>query len=192
MPGLTARKAGQAAARAVIRIDADAARTRAERNRADQRVSMFPDTDGVAILQIRGPAEQILAAHQALEATGRGLRAAGDPRTLGHVMCQTLVERVTGLTHADDIHVEVQLVMDAPTMLGHGDEPVDLIGFGPVSPAVADDLIGLAPAASIRRCWSIRSTGRCRFASPAAATSTPHQPGTSRPGTADAASPVAI
>jgi hypothetical protein len=41
LPGLTTARARQATARAVIRIDADAARVR-----ADQRVAMFPDTDG--------------------------------------------------------------------------------------------------------------------------------------------------
>ncbi len=71
-------------------------------NRADQRVSMFPDTDGVAILQIRGPAEQIVATHTALDDHARALRAAGDERTVGQIMTQTLVERVTGQRYAED------------------------------------------------------------------------------------------
>jgi hypothetical protein len=136
----------------VIRIDADAARERAEVNRADQRVSMFPDSDGVAHLHARGPAEQILAAHTALDQHARALRAAGDERTLGQIMTQTLVERVTGQRYAEDINVEVQLVMDAPTFTGQDDgEPVDLAGYGPISPAVADDIIAGAPNAWIRR-----------------------------------------
>ena len=72
LPGLTPVRARQLTARAVIRIDADAARERAQRNRADQRVSMFPDTDGIAILQVRGPAEQIVAAHIPRWMTGLG------------------------------------------------------------------------------------------------------------------------
>jgi hypothetical protein len=151
LPGLTPRRAGQLTARAVIRIDADAARARAERNRADQRVSMFPDTDGVAILQVRGPAEQIVAAHTVLDDWARALRADGDERTVGQIMCQTLVERVTGQTYADDVKVEVQLVMDAPTLIGEGGEPVDLLGYGPISPTVADDIIAGAPNPTVRR-----------------------------------------
>ena len=151
LPGLTPIRAGQLTARAVIRIDADAARDRAQRNRADQRVSMFPEVDGVAILQVRGPAEQILAAHSALDEHARALRAAGDDRTIGQIMTQTLVERVTGQRYAEDTNVEVQLVMDAPTLLGDGGEPVDLIGYGPISPAVADDILAQAPNAWIRR-----------------------------------------
>jgi hypothetical protein len=151
LPGLTPRRAGRLTARAVIRIDADAARARAEQNRADQRVSMFPDTDGIAILQVRGPAEQIVAAHTALDDWARALRGAGDERTVGQIMTQTLVERVTGQTYADDIDVEVQLVMDAATLIGDGGEPVDLVGYGPISPSVADDIIAGAPNAWIRR-----------------------------------------
>ncbi len=151
LPGLTPVRARQLTARAVIRIDADAARERAQRNRADQRVSMFPDTDGIAILQVRGPAEQIVAAHTALDDWARALRADGDGRTVGQIMTQTLVERVTGQRYADDLGVEVQLVMDAPTLMGEGGEPVDLVGYGPISPAVADDIIAMAPDPTIRR-----------------------------------------
>ncbi len=112
---------------------------------------MFPDTDGIAILQVRGPAEQIVAAHTALDDWARALRADGDGRTVGQIMTQTLVERVTGQRYADDLGVEVQLVMDAPTLMGEGGEPVDLVGYGPISPAVADDIIAMAPDPTIRR-----------------------------------------
>lgn len=151
LPGLTHVRAGHLVARAVIRIDAEAARVRAERNRADQRVSIFPDTDGVAILQIRGPAEQIVATYNILDAYGRGLHASGDERTLGQIMSQTLVERVTGRAHADTADVEVQLVMDAATLVGVDGEPVDLVGYGPGSPDIADEIIASAPNPSIRR-----------------------------------------
>lgn len=151
LPGLTAKKAAKAARREVVRIDVEAARERAERNRADQRVTLMPETDGVAILQVRGAAEQLVAAHHALDSWARGLRSAGDERTIGQIMAQTLVERVTGVAHADAIEVEIQLVMDAPTMLGQDGEPVDLIGYGPISPDVSDDLIERAPTASVRR-----------------------------------------
>jgi hypothetical protein len=120
LPGLTTVRARHAAARIVIGIDAEAARVRAEKNRADARVSLHPDVDGVAILHVRGPAEQIVAAHHALDAWARGLRATGDPRSRGQIMVQTLVERVTGWSHADSADVEVQVVMDAETTSAHG------------------------------------------------------------------------
>jgi hypothetical protein len=149
--GLTARRATMLTRHHVIRIDTDAARTRAIRNRADQRVTLFPETDGVAILQVRGPAEQIVATYTTLDTWARGRHATGDDRSLGQIMCQTLVERVTGLAHPDALNVEVGLVMDAPTLIGTDSEPVELVGYGPITPSVADDLIAAAPNRSIRR-----------------------------------------
>ena len=37
---------------------------------------------------------------------------------LGQIMTQTLVERLTGQQYAEDISVEVQVVLDAPTLFG--------------------------------------------------------------------------
>lgn len=55
---VTPRKAGNLARHYAIGIDANAAFERAKANRSDRFVSYFtdPDTDGVAILQVRGPA----------------------------------------------------------------------------------------------------------------------------------------
>ncbi len=151
LPGMTTAEARRATARDVIAIDAEAAHARAEKNRADQRVSMFPEKDGVAILNVRGPAEQILAAFKALDDYATGLRSTGDPRTRGQIMSQTLVERVTGMAHADDCDVEINLVLDAKTLVAGGDTPVELEGYGPIAPDVADEIIAKAPRASVRR-----------------------------------------
>lgn len=151
IPGMTTVQAKHAAARIVISIDADAAHERARRNRADARVSLFPETDGVANLHVRGPAEQLLAAHKALDEWARGLRSTGDPRTSGQIMVETLVERVTGQAHADETGVEINLVMDAETLVAGGDTPVEVEGYGPIAPDVAEEIIARAPTASIRR-----------------------------------------
>ncbi|MGA8851682.1 MAG: HNH endonuclease, partial [Aeromicrobium sp.] len=151
LPGCTTIRADRAAARVVIGLDADAAHERAVKNRAGARVEMRSDPDGVAELWVRGPAEKITAAYQALDAWAVGLRSTGDPRTRGQVMVDTLVERVTGLASADHIDVEIHLVMDAPTLIGDGDTPAELIGHGPITPSVADDLIATARNASVRR-----------------------------------------
>ncbi|KAA1373639.1 HNH endonuclease signature motif containing protein [Aeromicrobium fastidiosum] len=149
--GMTTVQARQCAARIVIGLDAEAAHERARRNRADARVTMTPESDGVATLHVRGPAEEILAAYKTLDDWATGLRSTGDPRTRGRIMGQTLVERVTGLAYADEADVEIQLVLDAETLLAGGDTPVDLVGFGPISPDVADEIIARARTASVRR-----------------------------------------
>ncbi|KAA1376286.1 HNH endonuclease signature motif containing protein [Aeromicrobium fastidiosum] len=151
--GMTTVQARQCAARVVIGIDAEAAYERSRRNRADARVTMAPEADGVATMIVRGPAEQILAAYKTLDDWATGLRSTGDPRTRGQIMCQTLVERVTGLAYADGADVELQLVLDAKTLLAgpDGDTPVELTGYGPIAPDVADDIIARAKTASVRR-----------------------------------------
>ena len=177
IPGMTTIEAKHAAARVVISIDAEAAYQRATANRADQRVSMTPETDGVATLHVRGPAEQILAAHKALDDWATGLRATGDPRTRGQIMCQTLVERVTGMSYADEADVEINLVLDAETLVADGDHPVDLEGYGPISPDVAEEIVGRARNASVRRLLTdpvdgtlvVREPRRRRFDGPTAA-----------------------
>jgi len=158
LPGLTVGRARQAAARAVIGIDAEAARARARAARADQYVSMHAEPDGMAVLAVRGPAEQIVAAHAALDGWARGLRSTGDERTTGQIMVQTLVERVTGQAHADAVDVEVGLVFDAKTAWGDvdqagrlGDRPAELVGYGPLSPDVAEEIIARARHAWVRR-----------------------------------------
>ena len=151
LPGLTSGRAARLARHHVIALDADAAHERAERNRADQRVSLHPEVDGVAILQVRGPAEQLLAAHRALTTWAKGLRATGDERSMGQIMCATLVERVTGLAHADAIDIEVGIVLAADTLLGAGDGPAELDGYGPITPGLVDDLISRAHRTFYRR-----------------------------------------
>ena len=64
--------------------------------------------------------------------------------------------------------------MDAPTLVGADGEPVDLVGYGPISPSVADDIIAHAPNPSIRRLLTdpvdgtllVREPHRRRFDSP--------------------------
>ena len=151
LPGLTPGRAARLARHHVIALDAEAAHARAERNRADQRVSLHPEADGVAVLQVRGPAEQLVAAHRALESWAIGLRSTGDPRSRGQIMCATLVERVTGLAHAESIDVELGITIDADALLGVDDAPAELDGYGPITPGLVDDLITRAHRVFYRR-----------------------------------------
>ena len=151
LAGLTPRRAGQLAERIVISLDADVAAERAKARREDVRVNLTAHPDGIATLMVQGPAEQITAVHRSLESYALGLRSAGDERTLDQIMCTTLVERVTGATHATDTTVEVGIVIDVATLLGAAGNPVELVGHGPIAPAVADELIGNAHRVFYRR-----------------------------------------
>lgn len=154
LDGLTARKAGDLARRATIRIDASAAREREKANRADRHVSLFSDRDGNAILHARGPAEQMLAAYKALEAAAKTARASGDDRTRGQVMCDELIGRLTGITKPAAVNVEVGLVMTMGQLLDCDDNPVHLTGFGPISAHLARQIIRSGGQTWIRRLYT--------------------------------------
>ncbi|MEO6470622.1 MAG: HNH endonuclease [Aeromicrobium sp.] len=154
LDGLTARMAGDLARRATIRIDAAAAREREKANRADRHVSLFPDRDGNAILHARGPAELMLAAYKALDAAARTARADGDGRTRGQVMCDELVGRLTDTTTPKTVNVEIGLVMTMSQLLDTDDNPVHMTGFGPISAALARQIIRSGGQHWIRRLYT--------------------------------------
>jgi hypothetical protein len=151
LPGLTPGRAAALAERIKISLDPDLAADHAARRREDVRVHLTPHPDGVATLTVEGPAEQLTAAHRALESWALGLRSAGDERSLDQIMCATLVERVTGATSVSDATVEVGIVIDVATLMGAAGNPVELVGFGPIAPAVADEIIGNAHKVFYRR-----------------------------------------
>jgi hypothetical protein len=149
---LTPRRAADLARHVVVGLDPEAAHERAARARADKRVELSPEPDGVAALWVRGPAEDVLTIRECLWHRAETARSAGDVRSVSQIMFDTLLTDVTGFTAASKPAVELQLVLDAPTLLGDdADEPVELVGYGPLTPAVAEQLVAHARDASVRR-----------------------------------------
>jgi len=159
LAGLTPRRAGQLAERIAISLDPEAAAEHAERRRQDVRVDLTPQPDGMAALLVEGPAEHVTALHKSLEGWALGLRSAGDERPLPKIMFDTLVERVTGAAHASDTTVEVGIVIDVATLLGSAGNPVELVGHGPIAPAVAEQIVGQAHRSFYRRLITDPITG---------------------------------
>jgi len=88
--------------------------------------------------------------------------AAGDARTSGQIMADTLVERVTGQATAPAVPVEVQLVMSDRALFDEQPEPGYLFGFGPVPADLARRLAvsaAEAEAAWLRRLYAAPDTG---------------------------------
>ncbi len=52
----------------------------------------------------------------------------GDDRSIDQIMCDTLVERVTGQAKADQLPLEVAVVISASSLLGVDDQPAKLVG----------------------------------------------------------------
>ena len=127
------------AERRVCEIDPDAAEHRTQRERADKHVQLDPAGSGMAWINAYLPAEQAQAAWKSVRDHVKRLRAAGDPRTTSHLMCDTFVERLTGTSTAS-LPSEIHVVMTDATLLGLSDDPAHLAGVGPMAASVARDL----------------------------------------------------
>ncbi|MFC7495662.1 MULTISPECIES: DUF222 domain-containing protein, partial [unclassified Nocardioides] len=100
----------------------------------DRHVSLRPAPDTMARLSVLLPAAQGVAVHATLTRAADQARAAGDPRSRGQVMADTLVEHVTGQTTADAVPVTVNLVLSDQTLLAGGHEPAWLQDYDPSAP----------------------------------------------------------
>ena len=125
------------ARRVAYRLDPYAVADRARRAAGERRVTVRPAPDAMSWLTGTLPLAQGVAAYAALSRCADSARAAGDPRSRGQVMADTMVERLTGQASASAVPVEVNLTMTDTALLGGGDEPADLDGYGPVPAPVA-------------------------------------------------------
>ena len=80
-------------------------------------VSCRPAPDTMAYLTGLLPVAQGVGVFAVLSREADRLRAAGDGRGRGQIMADTLVERVTGRARAEDVRVEVQLIMTDRALL---------------------------------------------------------------------------
>jgi hypothetical protein len=74
-------------------------------------------------------------------------------------MADTLVQRVTGQAAADQVPVEVDVIIDADTLLGRSDEPAQLAGYGPLPADTARELIAQPDRVWLRRLFRRPSSG---------------------------------
>ena len=81
-----------------------------------------------------------MAAYAALTREADRLTATGDPRSRGQIMADTLVQRLTGQATAEDVPVEVNLIITDDTLLAAGPEPAHLLGYGPLPAPTARHL----------------------------------------------------
>ena len=114
------------------RLDPASVMKRAAHAESDRRVSLRPAPDTMAYLTALLPVAQAVAAHAALTQAADTARAAGDERGKGQVMADTLIERLTGHTCAEDVGVEVQVVITDGALFGDDDTPAQVPGYGTV------------------------------------------------------------
>jgi hypothetical protein len=135
------REVASAARRAGYALDPHSVVARATRAEADRRVTIRPAPDTMAILSAVLPAVQGVAMYAALSQAADAARATGDPRSRSQVMADTLVTRTTGQSRADQVPVEVQLVMSDTALFGTSNTPAEIAGYGPVPAQVARTLL---------------------------------------------------
>ncbi len=155
LASLTPRRAQHRVKRMLLEADPQAAADRAAKARENgPRVFLEPMDDALAFLGVIGSAEQLTALHAELAGHATRQKAAGDPRRRGAIMVDTLVERGTGLAHADGPPVELQLLMRDTTVLGADDRACELVGYGPIDPTTAERLLGRAERTWWRRLYT--------------------------------------
>ncbi|MGM0930949.1 MAG: DUF222 domain-containing protein [Actinomycetota bacterium] len=141
--GLGNRRLEAEAKRAAYRLDPHAVVKRAAQAEADRYVSSRPEPDVMVSVRTLLPVVQGVAVMAALHREADRRANAGDPRTRGQVMADTVFERVTGRSTADPAALEVQLVMTDRALLQGENEPAWLTGYGIVPAQYARDLIRL-------------------------------------------------
>ncbi len=115
---------------------------RAAKAKNDRRVTLRPAPDTMAHLSGLLPVREGVAVYAALTKHADALRAEGDERSRGQIMADTLVERVTGLSVASEVPVEVGIVMSDGAVFGEAgtpgrETPAYVDGYGPVPAPVA-------------------------------------------------------
>jgi hypothetical protein len=145
--------------RAVVKVDADAARRRREAAIRDRMVRAWPQGDGTGVLQIVAADVDIALADrvitdlaQAWPATGAdGVRLSMDQRRVDALM--DVFTRIAGGRDLPSVTArrerEVGLVLHADTLFGDGPakgDPGELRGFGAPAPVDPQSAAGLARA----------------------------------------------
>ena len=131
--GMSDRAVRAAAAAAAYRADPSIIRRRGRHAESERYVSLRPAPDTMTILNAYLPVREGVACYAALKQAADSARAAGDPRSRGQVMADTLIARLTGAEQAGQLPVELQIVLTAEDLIADTDTRQQ--------PAGADDLI---------------------------------------------------
>ncbi|WP_370670698.1 DUF222 domain-containing protein [Smaragdicoccus niigatensis] len=117
-------------------LDVEARLRRNKLAEAQRRVTVHPAADGMAYLTALLPLKQAIAVKASLAKAAQWITD-GEPRTPAQYEADLLVERVLGVSKADEIPVAVNLVMTDLALLGNDDHPARIPGYGSIPAAIA-------------------------------------------------------
>jgi hypothetical protein len=160
---------------AVAAIDPDGATERAARAREERSIVADNESDGMARLTARGPAEAVAAVMEDLDTAAAAAKAAGDPRSCDQIRADEAFHRLSRgafgapATSEDPLGPEpavatartrpqfrISLTMSLATWLGLASQPAQLDGYGTVAAALARQI-----AADAARDHPRTTTWRC-------------------------------
>lgn len=128
--------------RLVHRADPTAAARRRAQARRNRTVWVCPLPDGMAQLSADLPAEDARAIMDRIDRIARADAAVGtDTRTIGARRADVLTGLLLG-NRREYVTTEIQVVVGAGTLLGLGEEPAELAGYGPIPAELARQLAG--------------------------------------------------
>jgi hypothetical protein len=121
---------------------------RARAARATRGVWIDNEIDGMAYLSMKLPADDAHAAFARIDAAARSISgAAGEQRTLAQARADVATDLLLGSTGGRRApHVTVAVTVPVMTLLGVGDEPATLDGYGPIDAETARRLAAHAPS----------------------------------------------
>jgi hypothetical protein len=135
------RQLENAAKKLAITLDQASVVARAANAVKDRRISLRPAPDTMTWLGALLPVQDGVAVFAALDQAAKAAQAAGDERTRGQVMADTLVDRITGREAGGKARIEVKIVMTADTLANDADQPAMVEGYGPVPAAWAREAL---------------------------------------------------
>jgi hypothetical protein len=158
-----------AARKLAYQLDPTSVVERRAKAEADRRVTIRPAPDVMSQLSALLPVAQGVAVYAALKREADRLRAAGDPRSQGQLMADTLVARVTQATPSAQgggspvVPVAINLTMSASALLAGADDPAWVEGHGWVPADLARELVRESVQAGVatwlRRLFARPGTG---------------------------------
>ena len=152
------RELEAAARRIAYEVDAESVLARAAKAASDRTVTIRPAPDLMTIVTALLPMTEGVATYAALRAAAESARAAGDGRSRGQVMADTLVERTTGRSVASPASIDLRLVMTDRALLTSDDTPALVPGYGPVPAEWARRVVSSADVA-LKRLFTSPATG---------------------------------